>query len=59
MLPVIGTADAKPTVQVRELVQHYFTEIDAQLAKLHQLLTTGVAEINRQIQDAALPPVAA
>jgi hypothetical protein len=57
VLPVIATADAKPTVQVRELVDFYFGQIDAQLATLEALLANGVAEVNRIIGETGLPPV--
>jgi hypothetical protein len=59
VLPVIASADAKPTESLRALVDHYFVQIDAQLAKLEQLLTDGVGEVNGAIAAAALPPVAA
>ncbi len=58
-IPVVASADAKPTVQVRELVEHYFAQIDAQLAKLEGLLADGVNDLNRMIADSGLPPVQA
>jgi hypothetical protein len=59
VLPVIATADARPTVQVRELVDFYFGQIDEQLAKLEQVLATGVADLNAAIAGTALPPIGA
>jgi hypothetical protein len=59
VLPVIASADARPTVQVRELVEHYFAQIDEQLATLDQLLTSGVGALNKAIAETALPPVVA
>jgi hypothetical protein len=54
---VIASADAKPTVQVRELVQHYFDQIDGQLTKLQGVLKDGVAELNQVIASAGVPAV--
>jgi hypothetical protein len=57
VIPVIASADAKPTVQVRELVQHYFDQIDGQLTKLQGVLKDGVAELNQVIASAGVPAV--
>lgn len=59
VLPVIATADARPTTQVCELVDYYFGLIDTELAKLDMVLTSGVADLNTAIAAAGLPPVAA
>ena len=57
-IPVVASADAKPTVSLRELVQHYFDQIDEQLGKLEQVLTSGVGELNKAIAAAGVAPVA-
>jgi photosystem II stability/assembly factor-like uncharacterized protein len=59
VIPVIASADARPTVSMRELVQHYFDQIDEQLAKLEQVLTSGVDELNKAIAAAGVPAVQA
>ena len=56
-IPVVASADAKPTVPMCELVQHYFEQIDEQLAKLEQVLTSGVGELNKAISAAGVAPV--
>jgi hypothetical protein len=56
-IPVIASADARPTVQVRELVQHYVDQIDVELASLAQLIDTEVPVLNRLIQEAGLPAI--
>jgi hypothetical protein len=55
---VIASADAKPTASLRELVDHYFAQIDAQLARLDGVLADDVAQLNALIGRAALPPIA-
>ena len=56
-IPVVASADAKPTASLRELVQHYFEQIDEQLGKLQQVLTSGVGELNKAIAAAGVAPV--
>jgi photosystem II stability/assembly factor-like uncharacterized protein len=58
VIPVIASADAKPTASLRELVDHYFAQIDAQLARLDGVLADDVAQLNALIGRAALPPIA-
>ena len=56
-IPVVASADAKPTVSLGELVQHYFDQIDDQLGKLHQVLASDVEELNEAIAAAGVAPV--
>jgi hypothetical protein len=56
-IPVIASADAKPTTQVRDLVAHYFAAIDGHLATLDDLLIHGVAGVNAAIAATGLPPI--
>ena len=56
-IPVVASADAKPTASLRELVQHYFDQIDEQLGKLQQVLTSDVEELNEAIAAAGVAPV--
>ena len=56
-IPVVASADAKPTVSLRELVQHYFDQIDDQLGKLHQVLASDVEELNEAIAATRVAPV--
>lgn len=57
VLPVVMSADAKPTLQVRELAQFYFDQIDAELTKLNALIDTEAPKLNKLILDAALPAI--
>ena len=56
-IPVVASADAKPTESLRELVQHYFDQIDDQLGKLHQMLASDLEEVNEAIAAARVAPI--
>ncbi|HAJ37835.1 MAG TPA: glycosyl hydrolase [Chloroflexi bacterium] len=55
---IVGSADARPTEQAYAIVEHYATQIDAQIAALDAALTTDLAALNQAIQAAALAPIA-
>ncbi|MFN8468556.1 MAG: hypothetical protein U0X20_23560 [Caldilineaceae bacterium] len=51
-IPVVASADAKPTASVQELAHYYFDQIDEQLGRLHQVLASDVEELNEAIAAA-------
>lgn len=57
VIPVIGTADARPTVQAREMAKHYADQIDAELAKLDAMLDEDIGELNGLIRKVDIAPV--
>jgi hypothetical protein len=58
VIPIVGSADARPTEQAYPIVEHYSAQIDAQLAALESTLREDVARLNQAIQEANLPPIA-
>jgi photosystem II stability/assembly factor-like uncharacterized protein len=54
---VVGSADAAPTDQSAELYKELAGKIDAQLAKLAQVLRTDLTEFNRLARDENVPAV--
>lgn len=57
VIPVVGSADAKPTEQARALAAEYSAQINHELEKLDDLVTGEVGACNRMIQEAAVPAV--
>ncbi len=57
LIPVIASADARPTTQVAKLVEVHSSQIDEQLARLEQLETGDVARLNQQIAEAQIPAI--
>lgn len=58
VIPIVGSADARPTEQAYAIVEHYSAQIDAQLTALESTLREDVARLNQAIQEANLPPIA-
>ncbi|MCS6825945.1 MAG: glycosyl hydrolase [Caldilinea sp.] len=58
VIPIVGSADARPTEQAYAIVEHYAAQIDAQLTALESVLGADLAKLNRAIQEANLPPIA-
>jgi hypothetical protein len=57
LVPTIGTADARPTVQATALVDAYVTAIQAQVEKLDAVLQTDVQALNALIAQAGVPAI--
>jgi hypothetical protein len=57
VIPVVGTADARPTEQAHAIVAHYATQIDAQLAALDGALAADLPALNAAIRAAELAPI--
>jgi hypothetical protein len=55
LLSVTGEADAKPTMQAREVFAELSERTDAQLARLDSLTTEQVGQINELVRKAELP----
>ncbi|HHY58954.1 MAG TPA: glycosyl hydrolase [Chloroflexi bacterium] len=58
VIAIVGSADARPTTQAYALVDHYATQIDAQIAALEMALSTDLAALNLAIRAAELAPIA-
>ena len=57
VFPVVGSADARPTVQAYEIVKFYADQIDAELAKLDDVIAADVAQFNALVSAASIPAV--
>lgn len=57
LVPTIGTADARPTVQAAALVDEYAAAIQAQVAQLDDVLHTDVQALNALIAQAGVPAI--
>jgi CHAD domain-containing protein len=57
VIPIVGSADARPTEQACAIVEHYSAQIDAQLAALEAVFSEDLAKLNRAIQEANLAPI--
>lgn len=57
VIPIVGSADARPTEQAYAIVEHYSAQIDAQLAALEAVFSEDLAKLNRAIQEANLAPI--
>jgi hypothetical protein len=54
---VVGTADTAPTAQSYAVYDEVVTQIDAQLQKLAQIMSTDVAAFNKLVRDQNIPAV--
>jgi hypothetical protein len=52
LVSVVGSADAAPTTQAREVFEQLSTRIDEQLVKLNELIETDVADFNQSVREA-------
>jgi len=57
LVPIVGSADRRPTKQAQELYARYAKEADDQLTKLHTLLNDDLETLNTLIQDANVPAI--
>jgi hypothetical protein len=54
---VVGSADAAPTKQARQVFDELSARVDAQLGRLRELVERDVVEFNRLIREAGVPAV--
>jgi photosystem II stability/assembly factor-like uncharacterized protein len=54
---VVGSAEAAPTAQSYAVYDELVTQIDAQLQKLAQIVSTDVSAFNRLVRDQNIPAV--
>ena len=54
---VVGSADATPTRQAREVFADLSARVDAQLGRLRQILDTDLAAFNTLVRDASVPAI--
>lgn len=59
LISVVGSSDARPTVQSAELVQIYSAQVDEQLAVIEETVKSDVVALNRMILDAGVSPIMA
>lgn len=57
LISIVGSADAKPTKQARELAAQYSGEIDAELETLSEILDGEVTAFNKLVREASLPAI--
>ncbi len=57
VIPVIASADAKPTAAALAVAQQYSDQIDEQIERLNGVLTGEVEELNGLIRAAGLPAI--
>ena len=53
----LRSADARPTEQTYAVFTEVSAQLDAQLARLEELLTTELTRLNEMLEDRGLPPV--
>ncbi|MFO7635360.1 MAG: glycosyl hydrolase [Caldilinea sp.] len=58
VIPIVGSADARPTEQAYVIVDHYSAQIDEQVAALDSVLSDDLAMLNQVIREANLTPIA-
>ncbi|HLZ59836.1 MAG TPA: hypothetical protein VKR06_23045 [Ktedonosporobacter sp.] len=54
---VVASADAAPTEQAYEVFEHLSTQVQAQLNRLQECITTDLAAFNRLIRESELPAI--
>ena len=57
LIPVIATADGRPTAAAAALVQEYSDAINHKLGELHQILSEDVGEFNELVKGVDAPAV--
>jgi len=57
LIPVMATADGRPTAAASALAAEYSAAINQQLGELHQILSEDVGEFNELVRGADLPAV--
>jgi hypothetical protein len=59
LISIVSCADAAPPKQAYAVFEHLSAQVDDQLAQLQAVLETDVANFNRLLQEAQVPPVVA
>ncbi|MBW7884387.1 MAG: glycosyl hydrolase [Caldilineaceae bacterium] len=57
VIPIVASADARPTRQARELAELYSAQIDDELVRLASVETSELMQLNELIREAELPAV--
>ena len=57
VISILDSADARPTVQARALAGEYMAAIDAELARLDDLIDEDLAAFNEQLAQETLPAI--
>ena len=57
LIPIVGSADRRPTRQAGELFQTYAKQADDQLRALHAILSDDLETLNSLIQDTNAAPI--
>ncbi|MEZ4661065.1 MAG: glycosyl hydrolase [Caldilineaceae bacterium] len=57
VISVVGSADAKPTQQARELAEEYMAQIDSQLEQLDDVLSEELMQLNNGIYAAGVAAI--
>lgn len=57
LIPIVGSADRRPTRQAGELFQAYAKQADDQLRNLHALLSDDLETLNSLIQETNVAPI--
>ena len=57
LIPIVGSADRRPTRQAGELYQTYAKQADDQLRALHALLSDDLETLNSLIQETNVAPI--
>lgn len=58
VISIVGSADAKPTKQARELAQEYMTQIDGHLEQLDDILSEELMQLNNGIYASEIAVIA-
>jgi photosystem II stability/assembly factor-like uncharacterized protein len=59
VIPIVASADARPTKQAGELAAEYSVKIDSEVKQLAAVVKQDVAAFNKLVQQAKIPAVAA
>jgi len=57
LIPIVGSADRRPTTQAQRLIKKYADVADQQLNELHALFNDDLETLNTLIQDANVPGI--
>ncbi len=57
LLSDIGAADTQPTAAQRAVYEDIASQVNAQLAKLKQVVDTGIPALNRLARDQNVPAI--
>jgi len=57
LLGVVSSADGRPTQQSYDVFTVLSTQLDRELAKMHQIMNANVPKVNALLQTSGLPPI--